>query len=85
MDCNGDPKAAPAAARSDGVLLEPGVGVVARRFARRARCVNCGAVAMGKYLEVWRQQADRTWKVIRRAITSEVASRTRARAELVQA
>lgn len=39
----------------------------------------------GKYLEVWRKQADGTWKVIRRVITSEVATRTRARAELVHA
>lgn len=34
----------------------------------------------GKYLEVWRKQADTSWKVIRRVITSEVASRTRGRA-----
>jgi ketosteroid isomerase-like protein/predicted ester cyclase len=31
----------------------------------------------GRYLEVWRKQADGTWKVIRHAFSSEVASRTR--------
>ena len=31
----------------------------------------------GKYLEVWRKQADDSWKVIRRINTSEVAARTR--------
>lgn len=38
----------------------------------------------GKYLEVWRKQADGAWKVIRRVITSEVATRSRARLELAR-
>jgi predicted ester cyclase/ketosteroid isomerase-like protein len=35
----------------------------------------------GKYLEVWRKQADGTWKVIRHVFSSEIASRSRARAK----
>jgi predicted ester cyclase/ketosteroid isomerase-like protein len=34
----------------------------------------------GKYLEVWRKQADGSWKVIRHIFSSEIASRTRHRA-----
>lgn len=31
----------------------------------------------GKYLEVWRKQADESWKVIRHIYSSEIASRTK--------
>ena len=34
----------------------------------------------GQYLEVWRKQADDSWKVIRHIFSSQVASRTRTRA-----
>lgn len=39
----------------------------------------------GKYLEVWRKQADGSWKVIRHVFSSEVASRTRQRTPPVMA
>jgi predicted ester cyclase/ketosteroid isomerase-like protein len=56
-------------------------GTYLMRLASRAKL----PFDQGKYLEVWRKQADGAWKVIRRVITSEVATRTRARAELVHA